>query len=252
MLLTTAGQKLRALREQLGFTIREVEAASQRIAAKHQNDDFSVPLSRLSDIETKGVIPSIFRLYSFSIIYRRDMRELISWYGVDVNQTAGDLSAERASAFASFRGAGKRHGDLSADGNRSRLRCQTDDEHGPHDPALGARAALAPGPTAARALCLRIHRQRGSHHVPAAAAGRVCASRRVAQQSAGGPVALRIRAADLLCRDARRVCVCVVRGGGRFADSATASALARASALLQAAERGGNPGTGGWDCYAAR
>ncbi len=92
MLLTTAGQKLRTLREQLGFTIREVEAASLRIAAKHQNDDFGVPLSRLSDIETKGVIPSIFRLYSFSIIYRRDVRELLSWYGIDVNQTAGDLS----------------------------------------------------------------------------------------------------------------------------------------------------------------
>jgi hypothetical protein len=92
MLLITAGQKLRALRERLGFTIREVEAASLRIAAKHQNDDFGVPLSRLSDIETKGVIPSIFRLYSFSIIYRRDMRELLSWYGIDVNQTAGDLS----------------------------------------------------------------------------------------------------------------------------------------------------------------
>ena len=92
MLLTTAGQKLRALREQLGFTIREVEAASQRIAAKHSNDNFSLPLSRLSDIETKGVTPSIFRLYSFSVIYRRDVRELISWYGVDINQTAGDLS----------------------------------------------------------------------------------------------------------------------------------------------------------------
>jgi len=91
-LLTTAGQRLRALREQLGFTIREVEAAGLRIAAKHQNDDFALPLSRLSDIETKGVIPSIFRLYSFSVIYRRDVRELLSWYGIDLNQTAADLS----------------------------------------------------------------------------------------------------------------------------------------------------------------
>lgn len=90
--MTTAGQKLRALREELGFTIREVEAASQRIAAKHGNDDFNLPLSRLSDIETKGIIPSIFRLYSFSVIYRRDLRELLSCYGVDVNQTAADLS----------------------------------------------------------------------------------------------------------------------------------------------------------------
>ena len=69
-----------------------MEAASLRIAAKHQNDDYAIPLSRLFDIETKGVIPSIFRFYSFGVIYRRDLRELLSWYGIDVNQTAGDLA----------------------------------------------------------------------------------------------------------------------------------------------------------------
>jgi hypothetical protein len=79
------------LREQLGFTIRDVEAASVRIAERHHNEDFSIPLSRLSDIETKGVTPSIFRLYTLSVIYRRDMREILTWYGIDVNITALDL-----------------------------------------------------------------------------------------------------------------------------------------------------------------
>ena len=88
---TNVGQRLRQLREQLGYTIRDVEAASLRVATKHQNDDFAIPLSRLSDIETKGVIPSIYRLYSLSVIYRRDVRELLGWFGVDVNQTAADL-----------------------------------------------------------------------------------------------------------------------------------------------------------------
>jgi len=84
------GHKLRALREQLGLTIRAVEAFSARIAAKYRNDNFWIPLSRLSDIETKGVLPSVYRFYSLSIIYRRDLRELIHWYGIDVNEIAAD------------------------------------------------------------------------------------------------------------------------------------------------------------------
>src|SRR5512142_3213679 len=80
-----AGHRLRALREQLGLTLRDVEAASLRIAARHKSDDFAVTLSRLSDIETKHILPTIYRLHSLAVIYRRDIRELLSWYGVDVN-----------------------------------------------------------------------------------------------------------------------------------------------------------------------
>ena len=68
-----------------------MENAGTRIAQKHGNDEFAIPLSRLSDIETKGIIPNIFRFYSFAAIYRRDIRELISWYGVDLNGMAFDL-----------------------------------------------------------------------------------------------------------------------------------------------------------------
>jgi transcriptional regulator with XRE-family HTH domain len=87
-----AGQRLRQLRDECGLTIRDVEMESGKIAAKHGNDDFAIPLSRLSDIETKGIIPSIYRLYSLSVIYHRDYRELLSWYGVDLNCAAADLS----------------------------------------------------------------------------------------------------------------------------------------------------------------
>jgi transcriptional regulator with XRE-family HTH domain len=85
------GQRLRLVREQSGLTIREVESASLKIAAQHHNDDFAVPLSRLSDIETKSTVPSIYRLYSLAVIYRRDVRELMSWYGVDLDRIAADL-----------------------------------------------------------------------------------------------------------------------------------------------------------------
>lgn len=92
LLMLTPGQRLRGLREEFGLTIRDVETASIRIASKHQNDDFVIPLSRLSDIETKGIVPSIYRLYSMAVIYRRDIRDFLSWYGVDINKIAADLS----------------------------------------------------------------------------------------------------------------------------------------------------------------
>jgi transcriptional regulator with XRE-family HTH domain len=86
-----AGKSLRALREKLGLTMRDVENSSARIADKYRNEEYSIPPSRLSDIETKGILPSIYRLYTLSVIYRRDLRELLAWYGVDMNNLAVDL-----------------------------------------------------------------------------------------------------------------------------------------------------------------
>ncbi|MGH9650185.1 MAG: hypothetical protein ACRD3I_06910 [Terriglobales bacterium] len=89
--MITAGQQLRSVREQLGLTLRDVEIASDRIAARHRNENFAMPLSRLSDIETKGVLPSIYRLHSLAVIYRQDLREVLSWYGINVNESVADL-----------------------------------------------------------------------------------------------------------------------------------------------------------------
>ena len=85
------GKSLRTLREKLGLTMRDVENSSAHIAEKYRNEEFSIPPSRLSDIETKGILPSIYRLYTLSVIYRRDVRELLAWYGVELNNMAADL-----------------------------------------------------------------------------------------------------------------------------------------------------------------
>ncbi|HTM90287.1 MAG TPA: helix-turn-helix transcriptional regulator [Terriglobales bacterium] len=89
--ILAAGLNLRGLRERLGLTMREVESASARIAERHGNDEFGVSPSRLSDIETKGLVPSIFRLYSLAIVYRSDLREILAWYGIDLSLSAADL-----------------------------------------------------------------------------------------------------------------------------------------------------------------
>ena len=46
-----AGQKLKRARERLNLRYRDVEEASNQIAARHNNDEFVIALSRLSDIE---------------------------------------------------------------------------------------------------------------------------------------------------------------------------------------------------------
>lgn len=88
----TAGQRLRKIREDLGLTLRDVEQASNRIAAKYNNPEFGLPLSRISDIETKGIVASVFRLYSLAVIYRLDFNELLSWFGIDMQNLSVDLS----------------------------------------------------------------------------------------------------------------------------------------------------------------
>jgi hypothetical protein len=72
--------------------MRDVELASNQIARRFASEEFAIPPSRLSDIETKGIIPSIFRLYSFAAIYRREYRELLSFYGLELDHISADIS----------------------------------------------------------------------------------------------------------------------------------------------------------------
>src|SRR5262249_1824367 len=90
--MLSAGRRLRELREQIGLTLRDVEIASTALAESRGVEEFITNPSRLSDIETKGVIPSIYRLYALSVIYRADFTELLKLYGVDLSSTAADFA----------------------------------------------------------------------------------------------------------------------------------------------------------------
>lgn len=85
-----AGQKLKKRREELNLRYRDVEEASQKIASRRNNDEFAIALSRLADIENKGTVPSIYRLYSLCAIYRLDVMEVLEWYGIDLALMASD------------------------------------------------------------------------------------------------------------------------------------------------------------------
>ncbi|HTT22120.1 MAG TPA: hypothetical protein VMG82_24540 [Candidatus Sulfotelmatobacter sp.] len=89
--MISPGTNLRTLRETLGFTMEDVETASAQLVSKHNNERYVITVNRLSDFEIKDAIPDIHQLYALAVIYRREFSEMLSWYGIDLNQTAADL-----------------------------------------------------------------------------------------------------------------------------------------------------------------
>jgi hypothetical protein len=64
---TNSGAKLRAIRQQLGWPMREVHAATVALAKKHRQPGFVIAPSRL---------------YTLAVIYGRTWHELLSLYGI--------------------------------------------------------------------------------------------------------------------------------------------------------------------------
>ncbi len=87
-----AGQKLKLARERLGLRYRDVEEFSARIADRHRNSEFTIAISRLSDMENRGVVPNIYKLYSLCTIYRLEITGVLLWYGVDVGKLPADIT----------------------------------------------------------------------------------------------------------------------------------------------------------------
>ena len=83
-----AGQRLKRIRKRLRLTYRDVEESSQRIAQRLANPEFSIALSRLADIENKGTVPSIYRIYSLCAIYGLEYEDVLEWYGAPLDRIA--------------------------------------------------------------------------------------------------------------------------------------------------------------------
>jgi transcriptional regulator with XRE-family HTH domain len=153
-----AGQKLKRARERLNLRYRDVEEASIQIAERRRNDDFIIALSRLADIENKGTVPTIFRLYSLCAIYRLDVLEVLEWYGVDVATLPADavtIPIERTHLIG-FGSTGSRSGRGSAQ----------DHLFEPDHTTLGQDAAGAAQWTGYEKSPVRFHRLGGLVHVP--------------------------------------------------------------------------------------
>jgi hypothetical protein len=108
------GQKLKRAREKLNLRYRDVEEASQRVAARHKNPEYYIALSRLSDIENRGTVPSIFRLYSLCAIYRLNFSEVVSWYGVRLHEIPADAARSPISLTHAIEIEPEEHGSILA------------------------------------------------------------------------------------------------------------------------------------------
>jgi hypothetical protein len=104
--MLSAGIDLRKIRDRLGLTMRDVENASLLISQRHGSEEYLIPPSRLSDIETKGVVPSVYRFYSLAAIYRKPVRNLLQLYGIDLDGISAEwgLSQPAKSHTAALEG----------------------------------------------------------------------------------------------------------------------------------------------------
>jgi transcriptional regulator with XRE-family HTH domain len=80
------GKRLRAERERLALSLRDVETLSHSIAEKLQNADYNIAHTSLADIENGKWPPTLHRLYTLSVIYGRDYDQLASMCGVPVGE----------------------------------------------------------------------------------------------------------------------------------------------------------------------
>ncbi len=90
-----AGEHLKEMRNRLGISLRQVEEYSQRIAQIEKNEEFSISNAWLTQVEHKLSIPSIYKIYSLSVIYRVKFNDLLMLYGVDLEKI-GKYQAETA------------------------------------------------------------------------------------------------------------------------------------------------------------
>ena len=78
-------QKLKDVRARLGITTRDVSELSQKIADHEGNSEFHISNAWLTQIENSDSVPSIFKLYSLSAIYRIKFTDMLSLFGVELD-----------------------------------------------------------------------------------------------------------------------------------------------------------------------
>ena len=82
----SAGNKLKALRNRCNVTVRQVEKASGRIAEAKGDRRFRISNSWLAQLENGVSEPSICKLFTLSVIYHADFRDLARFYNVDIDE----------------------------------------------------------------------------------------------------------------------------------------------------------------------
>jgi transcriptional regulator with XRE-family HTH domain len=88
-----AGKRLRAVRERLHFTVREVEELSDKIKELKKSSQYYISHAWLTEAENGKFRPTIYKLYSLSTIYNIHVDEILAFWDVNV----GDIPKEQRS-----------------------------------------------------------------------------------------------------------------------------------------------------------
>ncbi len=104
------GQTLRRIREARGLTLKEVEAHSRRIFEVRHNPEYLLSAGRLSQVENRATLPSLYKLATLSHVYRIPYTNLLLLYGINAEESPG----EQLTSFAAGGGAeaGKQSGEV--------------------------------------------------------------------------------------------------------------------------------------------
>jgi transcriptional regulator with XRE-family HTH domain len=87
------GLLLRQARERLGLTYREVERASYELALRRGRTEFIMRISRLADIENRGVVPSLHKVYTLAAVYRLNPLDILRWSDIPIEDCFHDGSS---------------------------------------------------------------------------------------------------------------------------------------------------------------
>jgi len=80
------GERLQYIRFRLGLSVRDVADRSERIAHEEENSDFEISTTWLFEVENSDGIPSVYKLYSLSVIYHIKFSDLLLLYGLDLEK----------------------------------------------------------------------------------------------------------------------------------------------------------------------
>lgn len=81
-----AAEHLQDIRLRLGLTVRDVAERSERIAREEGNNEFEISTTWLFEVENSDSIPSVYKLYSLSVIYHIKFSDLLLLYGLDLEK----------------------------------------------------------------------------------------------------------------------------------------------------------------------
>jgi hypothetical protein len=87
-----AGKRLRAERLRVRLSTRAVQALSLQIAREKNNQDYYISHGWLTDVENGKFTPSIYKLYSLSLIYKCSYLEVVGFFGINILDVAREQS----------------------------------------------------------------------------------------------------------------------------------------------------------------